>query len=306
MIIPQKLKPGDAVAIVATARKVNQKELDEAIRLLKSWQLKPVIGSSIGLSDFQFAGTDEERAKDFQNQMNNPEIKAIWCARGGYGTVRILDRLNFKNFREHPKWIIGYSDITVLHAHLNALGIASLHAQMPVQIETKTPESANTIKKALFGEKLNYQWDSHKFNRTGTIKGEIVGGNLSVLYSLCGSASIPDMTHKILFIEDLDEYLYHIDRMMQNLKRNAWFDKISGLLIGGMTAMRDNTKAFGFSEDKPFGYTAKEIIYQLTKDYDFPIAYDFPAGHLKDNRALVLGRPCTLKVNRDHCALQFD
>lgn len=298
MKIPPKLEKGDQVAIVATARKVEAKELTFAKQLLKDWELTPILGSSIGLSVNQFAGTDEERAKDFQQQLDNPDIKAIWCARGGYGTVRILDLLDFSNFKKSPKWIIGYSDITALHAHVHNTEIASLHAEMPTLIHKKSTVTKSSLKNVLFGEQPNYQWKSNsKIYRNGVGEGELIGGNLSVLYSLCGSASAINPTGKILFLEDLDEYLYHIDRMMQNLKRNNWFENLAGLIIGGMTEMNDNTI--------PFGQTAEEIIWDIVKNYEFPVCFDFPAGHIQDNKALTFGRKVNLKVDDSNNSLSF-
>ena len=222
------LKKKDKVAIVATARKATQEDLQPAIQLLEAWGLQAVIGSSIGLEEHQFAGSDKERAEDLQQQLNDPEIKAIWCAKGGYGTVRILDLIDFSAFKENPKWIIGYSDVTALHSHLHNLGIATLHAQMCLGVETKSEASRETLRKVLFGEELTYEFSTSSLNKTGTTKGELVGGNLSVLYSLCGSNSAINTQGKILFLEDLDEYLYHIDRMMQNLKRNGMLENLAG------------------------------------------------------------------------------
>lgn len=295
---PPVLKKGDAVAIVATARKVNLDELNFAIRLLESWELNPIIGSSIGLSNHQFAGSDQERATDFQNQLNDPKIKTIWCARGGYGTVRMLDLIDFSNFKNHPKWIIGYSDVTAIHAHLQSENQMSIHAEMPALIEKKTQTTADSLKQMLFGKNLFYQWEnSGKFYRNGGVEAELVGGNLSVLYSLLGSKSSIHPKNKILFLEDLDEYLYHIDRMMQNLKRNHWFDQLAGLIVGGMNEMNDN--------QIPFGKNAEEIIWEYVKDYDFPVSFHFPAGHLKENLALKLGSKVSFKVNLTESSLRF-
>ena len=288
MTFPKSLQKGDKIAIVATARKASKEDLKPAIDLLKKWGLQPVIGSSIGLEDHQFAGSDEQRAKDLQQQLNDPEIKAIWCAKGGYGTVRILDLLDFSAFKKNPKWIIGYSDVTALHSHINNFSIASLHAQMCLGVETKSEASRETLKKILFGEELNYQFSPSKLNKKGIAEGELVGGNLSVLYSLCGSNSAINTNGKILFLEDLDEYLYHVDRMMQNLKRNGMLEHLAGLVIGGMSDMNDNTI--------PFGKTAEEIIAETVAEYDYPIAFNFPAGHIEDNQALIFGRNIKLKV----------
>ena len=297
MKMPQTLKPNDKVAIVATARNASKEDLKPAIELLKKWELQPVIGSSIGLKEHQFAGSDEQRAQDLQEQLNDPEIKAIWCAKGGYGTVRILDRIDFSAFKKNPKWVIGYSDVTALHSHTNNFEIASLHAQMCLGVATKSEASRETLRKILFGEELNYQFPSSKLNKAGTAEGELVGGNLSVLYSLCGSNSAINTKGKILFLEDLDEYLYHIDRMMQNLKRNGMLEHLAGLVIGGMSDMNDNTI--------PFGKTAEEIIAETVAEYDYPIAFNFPAGHIEDNQALIFGRNIKLKVTDRDSKLNY-
>ena len=297
MIRPNYLKEGATVAIVSTARRISKKELIPAITILKKRGLKVVLGTSIGAEDHQFAGNDELRTSDFQTMLDHPEIDAIWCARGGYGTVRIIDQLDFSNFKNYPKWIIGYSDITVLHAHLHQLGIETLHAQMPLFIETKSDATINSIKETLFGEKYEIIIPSEKNNINGIASGQLIGGNLSILYSLCGSPSALNTKGKILFIEDLDEYLYHIDRMLQNLKRNGMFDQLEGLIVGGMTQMHDN--------DIPFGKNAAEIILDICSEYDFPITFNFPAGHLEDNRALILGRKVDLMVNKNGVTLSF-
>ena len=297
MIRPNYLKEGATVAIVSTARRISKKELIPAITILKKRGLKVVLGTSIGAEDHQFAGNDELRTSDFQTMLDHPEIDAIWCARGGYGTVRIIDQLDFSNFKNYPKWIIGYSDITVLHAHLHQLGIETLHAQMPLFIETKSDATINSINETLFGEKYEIIIPSEKNNINGIASGQLIGGNLSILYSLCGSPSALNTKGKILFIEDLDEYLYHIDRMLQNLKRNGMFDQLEGLIVGGMTQMHDN--------DIPFGKNAAEMILDICSEYDFPITFNFPAGHLEDNRALILGRKVDLMVNKNAVTLSF-
>ena len=297
MIRPNYLKEGATVAIVSTARRISKKELIPAITILKKRGLKVVLGTSIGAEDHQFAGNDELRTSDFQTMLDHPEIDAIWCARGGYGTVRIIDQLDFSNFKNHPKWIIGYSDVTVLHAHLHQLGIETLHAQMPLFIETKSDATINSINETLFGEKYEIIIPSEKNNINGIASGQLIGGNLSILYSLCGSPSALNTKGKILFIEDLDEYLYHIDRMLQNLKRNGMFDELEGLIVGGMSQMHDN--------DIPFGKNAAEIILDICSEYDFPITFNFPAGHLEDNRALILGRKVDLMVNKKGVTLSF-
>ena len=230
--------------------------------------------------------------------LDNPKIKEIWCARGGYGSVRMVDLLDFSNFKNNPKWIIGYSDVTVLHSHLHQLGFETLHAQMPVSIETKTAACVQSIKSSLFGNNTNITIPSEVFNVTGNAKGVLVGGNLSILYSLCGSSSSISTKGKILFIEDLDEYLYHIDRMLQNLKRNGMLDQLEGLIIGGMTQMHDN--------DISFGQSTEEIVLSICDDYNYPIVFNFPAGHIKDNRALILGRKAELIISKTETILTFD
>ena len=288
MITPPYLKKGDTIAIVATARKNIDDNLKFATNLLQSWGLNVKIGSTIGLDLDQLAGTDEQRAEDFQNQMDNANIKAIWCVRGGYGTVRMIDLLDFTKFNLSPKWIIGFSDVTVLHNHLNTMGFKSIHGIMPVS--SKASEAAKeSLRVSLFGEDLQYEIEPHVMNRFGKASGELVGGNLSILYSLMGSKSAINCDDKILFIEDLDEYLYHIDRMMMNLRRNGCLESIKGIIVGSMTKMKDN--------DIPWGKDALQIIQDVTKKYTIPIIYNFPAGHIQDNRALKMGSKVSISVD---------
>ncbi|SDW98821.1 muramoyltetrapeptide carboxypeptidase [Aequorivita viscosa] len=308
MITPNTLQKGDTVAIVSTARKITKEELKPALELLKSWGLKSVLGKTIGAEENQFAGSDELRAADFQEMMDDPNINAIWCARGGYGTVRIIDKLDFSSFTKNPKWIIGYSDVTVLHSHIHNLGVETLHAQMCLEIENKTEKSRESIRKVIFGEDylISFSVDAYKEacgdtlqenTRLGFIKGEIIGGNLSVLYSLVGSPSEMKTEGKILFIEDLDEMLYHIDRMMMNLKRSGYLKNLKAIIIGGMTQMKDN-KVY-------FGKTAEETILDLVKEYNYPVILNFPAGHILDNRGLILGREVKLISENDKVILEF-
>ncbi len=288
MIKPPFLKSGDTVGIVATARKVSLEEINPAINILQQWGLKPVIGKTIGMMNNQFAGNDSERIQDLQSMLDDSTIKAIICARGGYGTVRIIDHLDFSNFINQPKWICGFSDVTVLHSHVNQnFKIATIHSPMcfnfPKSLEL------NTLKKALFGDELVYRMPAHPLNKKGNVIGELAGGNLSILYSLVGSNSDIDTDGKILFLEDLDEYLYHIERMMMNLKRSGKLNKIKGLIVGGMTDMKDN--------QVPFGKTAEEIILDTVKDFDFPVCFGFPAGHVDNNSALIMGGIVCMEVN---------
>ena len=300
MVTPQFLKKGDSIGIVSTARKITRDELSPAVHLMEEWGLKVVFGKTIGAEENQFAGNDELRAEDFQEMLDNPEIKAIWCAKGGYGTVRIIDKLDFLHFKKHPKWIIGYSDVTVLHSHIHNLGVKTLHAQIFLGVEKKSEETYETIKKAIFGREYSISYPVGKrqnYNRNGSVKGTIVGGNLSILYSLCGSSSALGTSGKILFIEDLDQYLYHIDRMMMNLKRNGMLSNLVGLVVGGMTEMHDNLI--------PFGKTPEEIIYETVKEYDYPICFGFPAGHIEDNRALIMGSMVELNVDDSVVSIHF-
>jgi muramoyltetrapeptide carboxypeptidase len=298
LTMPEYLKKGDTVGILATARKIDLATLQPAIKLLESWGLNVVIGKTIGKEQNQLAGPDWQRATDFQEMLDNPNIKAIWAAKGGYGTVRIVDRIDFTNFKKKPKWIIGFSDVTVLHSHINNMDIGTLHAIMGISVKTASTEAIASLKKALFGEKLEYHIPAHPFNKQGSAKGELVGGNLSVLYSIQGSPSAVDMEGKILFLEDLDEYLYHIDRMMMNLKRNGSLKGLKGIIIGGMTSMNDN--------DIPWGHNALEIIQDIVKDLKIPILYNFPAGHIKDNRAMIFGKVVSLSVNEKEGILTFE
>lgn len=293
MLKPTSLKTGNKVIIVATARKINSNNINLAIKLIESWGLIVELGKNLFKEENQFAGNDVDRISDFQEAIDNDEIKAIFCARGGYGTVRIIDNLNFDKFKTNPKWIIGYSDITVLHNHLNNMNITTLHATMPINFPTDLKDNIalQTMKSILFGEKIKYEIDNHCLNRNGTAEGIVVGGNLSVIYSLMGSNSQLDTINKILFIEDIDEYLYHIDRMMLCLKRAGMLKNLKALLVGAFTDMKDNTI--------PFGKTAEEIIYEAVAEYDYPICFNFPAGHIEENKAILYGNTYKIEVNKE-------
>ena len=296
MIRPQNLKKGDTILILATARK-HLSGLEPTFNLLKEWGLEVVLGNSIGKEYNQLSGEDDIRANDFQDAINNPSVKAIWCVRGGYGTVRIIDKIDFEPLLKNPKWVIGYSDVTVLHSHLHNLGIETLHATMPINIAKNSVEAKETLRKAIFGEKLTYKIPTDDMNLLGKANGELIGGNLSIIYSLMGSSSSMDTKDKILFLEDLDEYLYHLDRMMMNLKRANYLKNLKGIIVGGMTTMKDN--------ENGWGKDANEIIYEHTKDLGIPIVFNFPAGHINDNRALIMGRKLSLKVGGEITSLEF-
>ena len=298
MITPPYLQKGDTVAILATARKHIVKSMQHTIDLLESWGLNVVIGKSIGLEENQLAGSDEQRAADLQEQLDNPNIKAIWCARGGYGTVRVVDLIDFTLFNKSPKWLVGFSDVTVLHNHLNTMGYKSIHGIMPISLAKASKEAIESLRLSLFGQPLQYAIDPHPMNRLGKATGEVVGGNLSILYSVLGSPSAIDCTDKILYIEDLDEYLYHIDRMMMNLKRNGCLESLKGIIVGSMTDMKDN--------DIPWGKNALEIVQDVTKQYNIPMVFNFPAGHIHDNRALILGATATIEVTENCSTVVFE
>lgn len=291
-IIPPRLSAGDKIAIVATARKISREELRPAIGIFESWGLEVLVDDELFSIDHQFAGNDRTRASLFQKYLDDNEVKAIISARGGYGTVRIIDVIDFSVLDKNPKWIIGYSDITVLHSHIhNHTNLISLHAAMPINMQPHNIDepTVEALRKTIMTDaSVSYEVEPDFLNRAGEAKGELVGGNLSVLYSLLGSASDIDTAGKILFLEDLDEYLYHIDRMMQALKRAGKLKHLAGLIVGGMSDMRDNLV--------PYGHTAKQIIEQAVKEYAYPVCFGFPAGHERINFPLLMGKQIHLKT----------
>lgn len=300
-IRPPALRSGDTIAIIPTARAIVLEELREGIALAESWGLKVKLGAGIGRKAFQQAGSGEERAADLQAMINDPDVRAIWCARGGYGTVHLMEHLDLSPMKKDPKWIVGFSDITVLHNALENLGVASLHAQMPHNIAVKTEETKETLRKALFGEPLSISAEGlPAMHRTGECEGELIGGNLSVLYSLRGTPNDIDPRGRILVLEDLDELLYHVDRMVMNLTLASWFKDLAGLVVGGMNEMRNR------NEEDPFGATAEAIIARATKGTRYPIAFGMPFGHIADNRALVLGQKAKLSVTESGATLSYD
>jgi muramoyltetrapeptide carboxypeptidase len=297
MIQPAYLKTGDSVAIIATARKISKEELRQAVTFLESYGLSVVFGKHLFEIDNQYAGTDAQRVEDLQWALNDPGIKAVLMARGGYGTVRLIESIDFSEFLKHPKWIVGYSDITVLHNAIHNKGVETLHATMPINFY-KDEEATRSMIQALLGGMKYSTAAPHLLNRKGKASGELLGGNLSLIYALSGTGYDIDTTGKILFIEDLDEYLYHIDRMMMQLKLSGKLKNLTGLVVGGMTDMKDNVV--------PFGKTAEEIILAAVKDYDYPVCFHFPAGHIDKNMALYFGRNTTLNVQADSVSLAFD
>ncbi|MBT8375948.1 MAG: LD-carboxypeptidase [Bacteroidia bacterium] len=299
---PPFLKAGDTVAILAPSGilKSREGEVQWAKNLLKDWGLFVKVGEHVFNKNDHFAGTDEERCEDFQNALDDPSVKAIWSARGGYGTVRILDKLDYTRFKENPKWIIGYSDITALHNQIHNLGFQSLHALMCVSLTkdlNEIQETVSTFKLALFGKPLNYVLEGSNYNREGIATAPLVGGNLTMLHTMLGSKTSINTAGKILFIEEIGEYKYHIDRMLQSLKRAGYFDNCKGVIVGDMSKLRKNTTLWGSS--------IEQLIIDALAKYDFPIAFNMPAGHEKDNRAMILGDIVELRVSKKQSTLTF-
>jgi muramoyltetrapeptide carboxypeptidase len=303
--IPPYLKKGDRIGITCPAGFILQEDIVSAVEKLQEWGFEVVIGNTIGKRDFTFGGTDEERKNDLQQMLDDKKMKAVLCARGGYGAVRIVDDLNFKKFVAAPKWIIGFSDITVLHNHINRnFGIATIHSKMcnsfpkdwslaePIQIET-----IESIRKCLMGEKMQYEAISNGSNRLGKAIGILVGGNLKTIESLAGSKSDLNTAGKILFVEDTGEYLYSIDRMFWNLKRSGKLNKLAGLIIGGFKIKKEETEA------EAFGKTLEEIVLEKVREFKYPVCFDFPVGHQKNNFALKCGVRHQLLIQPEKCML---
>ena len=296
-LAPPYLKKGDKVAITCPAKKLPA-PMTDAVTLLQSWGLEVVLGDTLTASYHQFAGDDDLRTKDLQRFADDDSIKAIFAARGGYGTMRIIDRIDFSRFAQNPKWIIGFSDITVLHAHIYTnYNAQSIHGQMPINIPDASAKSLETLRKALFGEELTYEVKTNPLNRTGEGNGVLIGGNLSLLSAISGSVSDIDYSGKVLFIEDVGEYLYAIDRLIRALDRAGKLKNLAGLIVGGFTNVKDN--------DVPFGQTVPEIIMEVVKNYNYPVCFDFPAGHIPDNRSLVFGKMVGLTINAQQSAIRY-
>jgi muramoyltetrapeptide carboxypeptidase len=294
---PPYLQPGDKIAITCPAKKL-PKPMTDAITLLESWGLEVILGETVTASYHQFAGDDDLRARDMQRFLDDDNIKAIIAARGGYGTIRIIDELDFSHFVKNPKWLVGFSDITVLHSHIWAnYGLQTIHGQMPIAIPDASATSLKTLKNALFGNAVDYDFTSHTDNRVGNAEGILIGGNLSLLIAMLGSASDYSYDGRILFIEDVGEYLYSTDRMLRTLKRAGKLKKLAGLIVGGFTEVKDN--------DIPFGQTVAQIVMDVVKEYHYPVCFDFPAGHIPDNRALILGRTLNLSVQIHHTHAKY-
>lgn len=299
---PKYLQKGDTIAIVATAGILKNKEeaIAKAKATAESWGLHVIIGENVFNQNHHFAGTDKERINDFQKALDNPRVKAIWGARGGYGSIRILDQLDFSLFKKHPKWIIGYSDVTAIHCQVHNLGMETIHGMMGTSFQFDLEEnkySIETLRKALFGEEISYEITSSKYNRKGGAKGRLIGGNLTILLTMLGSESQLDTKGKILFIEEIGEYKYHIDRMLQSLKRAGYFDGLNGIIVGDMSNIKKNTTKWGSS--------IEQLILDAVAEYDFPVIFGLPAGHEIDNRALLLGREVIISSKKDKTYIHF-
>ncbi|MFD0795574.1 LD-carboxypeptidase [Mucilaginibacter litoreus] len=297
-ITPPYLQKGDKIAITCPAKKLPI-PMTDAVALLTSWGLEVVLGDTVNAEYYQFAGDDNFRAADLQRFINDDSIKAIICARGGYGTIRMVDLVDFSALAQNPKWLVGFSDITLLHSHvINNYGLACIHGQMPLNIPDASKYSLETLKMALFGEQLSYRIGANTMNRAGQAKGVLVGGNLSLMVAVSGSVSDVAYGGKILFLEDVGEYLYAADRMLRCLKRAGKLKSLSGLIIGGFTDMKDN--------DIPFGQTLPELVLDVVADYDYPVCFDFPAGHIPNNCSLILGRTVNLDVSAGGAHIYYD
>jgi len=295
--IPPYLKKGDQVGIICPAWKVDE-ELEDAVALLTSWGLEVVLGKTVHSSYRQYAGSDELRAQDFQHMLDHDEIKAIFAARGGYGCVRMIDRIDFTGFALNPKWIIGFSDVTVIHSHIQRnFAIPTIHGQMPMTIPDATKASLQSLKDTLFGKSPKYEYSSEQLLLPGEAQGKLIGGNLSLLVNVLGSPSDMDYDGKILFIEDVGEFYYAIDRMLWTLKRAGKLAKLKGMIVGGFTSLKDNKV--------PFGMTVEDLVKEIAAEYGYPIAFDFPAGHIDNNYTLIFGKDVSLKVEQHNVSLSY-
>lgn len=298
MKIPEFLKKGDKVAIVCPASYIKG-DIDLAVTILTEWGLEVEVGETVTSQFHQFAGTDALRAADLQKALDNPSIKAVFAARGGYGTVRIIDHINFNRFRKDPKWVIGFSDITVLHSHIHhRFNIPTIHGQMPKSFEDSSKDALESLKRALFGQKMDFTYSQTDYpNRSGNGSGQLIGGNLAILQSILSSKSDGKYDGKVLFIEDVGESHYNIDRMLWTLKRAKKLDKLAGLIVGGFTSLKDS--------DPAFGQRFEDIIMDKVSAYDFPVAFGYPAGHIDNNHSLIMGKNIKLRVKNEETSLKY-
>jgi len=296
MISPPRLVPGDTIALVSPAKAIEPAYIDFAKDYFEKQGFNVLVGSHASNQYRYFSGTDAERAGDLQWAVDHPDVKAIICNRGGYGAIRLFDLVNWANLLREPKWILGFSDITNFHCLGLKLGIESAHTSMPLNFRENTPESLASLVNVLQGQPNEYTWQTNTANKPGTATGTVVGGNLSILYSLLGTPHSPNYEHAILFIEDVGEQVYHLDRMLWAFRYACVFDRISGLIIGGMTDMKDTAT--------PTEWTVEELILEHTKYCSFPIAFDAPVGHIPDNRAFICGRKATFTVTENHISFR--
>lgn len=299
MISPAYLKQGDVIGITCPAGYMEYKNAETCIHTLQQWGYEVMVGKTMGSkSKNYFSGNDEDRCDELQAMLNDPGINAILCGRGGYGLGRIIDKLDFTQFLQHPKWVIGFSDITVIHARLSRLGIASLHAPMAAAFNENGFKNkyVQSLKTVLQGEKMHYSSRPFKNNRTGKATAELVGGNLSLLAHLCGTPDALQTDGKILFLEDVGEHLYNIDRMLWQLKRNGMFNNLAGVILGGFTDMKDTTR--------PFGKKTDDVLKDIFAEYKYPVCYRFPISHEKENLAVKIGGMYSLNVSKDSVELK--
>jgi muramoyltetrapeptide carboxypeptidase len=298
-IIPPYLSAGDTIGVVCPAGYMPAEKAETCLNVLQNWGFKVRVGKTLGNQYNYFSGTDEERLQDLQQMLDDDDVDAILCGRGGYGVTRIIDELSFKKFKKNPKWIIGYSDITVLHAHIyRRFNIASLHSPMAAAFNDGEHqyEYVQSLKQALEGEQVLYEAAVHPLNKTGKAKGKLVGGNLSLIAHLIGTPSMYKTAGKILFLEDVGEYIYNVDRMLYQLKRSGKLDELEGLIIGGFTEMKDTTI--------PFGKDVYNVINDVVKEYNYPVCFNFPVSHTRENYALKVGVEYKLNVSDESVSLK--